>query len=144
MLSWDEITPMFFSLLPRETNWIRAAIIPLQARIPKCNTRILLTALSNCLEAIRTTWGSEAAGPPCSTQVRHRELGLGSSVEMSPGMSFQPPTIEKWERGRREQRAGIHPCPLGNSVYQFKLSIGLLKVSPTSDWSFVQITDIQN
>lgn len=46
---------------------------------------------------------------------------------MSAELSLQLPTTEKRERGRREQKAQIYPSPFGNSVYQFKLNISLLK-----------------
>lgn len=98
----------------------------------------------SCSLLFPTVWNPRSLSHPCSTQVRQRdrELELCSSMETSPGMLLQPPTTEKWERGRREQRAQTDPSPLGNSVYQFKLSISLLKVSPTSECSFGQITDI--
>lgn len=79
-----------------------------------------------------------------STQLRHQALGEWSAVplvEMSAELSHQLPTTENWERRRREQKAQIYPSPFGNSVYQFKLNISLLK-SLTSEYSFSQITDI--
>lgn len=41
MLSWDKKNSNILqSLLTREANWIKAVIVPLQASISKCNTRM--------------------------------------------------------------------------------------------------------
>lgn len=54
----------------------------------------------SCSLLFPTVWNPRR---PCSTQVRHREPGWGSSMEMSPGMSLQRSGKEEGENKEHKQ-----------------------------------------